>query len=58
MPDTEMWNWEFGIRSGFQIPGRAERLNQGDGRVYTIWIDATDAAGGTASRTVSVRVPR
>jgi hypothetical protein len=53
-----MWNWEFGIRSGFQIPGRAERLNQGDGRVYTIWIDATDAAGGTASRTVSVRVPR
>jgi hypothetical protein len=35
---------------------RAERSNQGDGRVYTIRIDATDAASGT--RTVSVRVPR
>jgi hypothetical protein len=37
---------------------RAERSNQGDGRVYTITIDATAAAGGTSSRTVSVLVLR
>jgi hypothetical protein len=37
---------------------RAERSVKGDGRVYTIRIDAADAAGGTSSGTVSVRVPR
>jgi hypothetical protein len=37
---------------------RAERSVRGDGRVYTITITATDAAGGTATETVTVGVPR
>jgi hypothetical protein len=37
---------------------RAERSIRGDGRVYTIAITATDAAGGTTVSTVTVSVPR
>jgi uncharacterized repeat protein (TIGR01451 family) len=37
---------------------RAERSLRGDGRVYTITIRATDAAGGAATRQVTVTVPR
>ncbi len=37
---------------------RAERSVKGDGRVYTIRIQATDAAGGTATEDVTVTVPR
>jgi hypothetical protein len=37
---------------------RAERSIKGDGRVYTIRIQATDAAGGTATRDLTVTVPR
>jgi uncharacterized repeat protein (TIGR01451 family) len=37
---------------------RAERSVKGDGRVYTIGIQATDAAGGTATQDVTVTVPR
>jgi uncharacterized repeat protein (TIGR01451 family) len=37
---------------------RAERSLSGDGRVYTIRITATDAAGGVATEDVAVTVPR
>jgi uncharacterized protein len=37
---------------------RAERALNGDGRVYTITITATDSAGGSAAQTVTVAVPR
>ena len=37
---------------------RAERSLAGNGRVYTMTITATDAAGGSASRQVFVTVPR
>jgi uncharacterized protein len=37
---------------------RAERSLSGDGRVYTILITATDAAGGAAAEQVTVTVPR
>ena len=37
---------------------RAERSLSGDGRVYTITITATDAAGGQSTRQVTVTVPR
>jgi uncharacterized lipoprotein YddW (UPF0748 family) len=36
---------------------RAERSGSGEGRVYTIIITATDAAGHTATRTITVSVP-
>jgi uncharacterized protein len=37
---------------------RAERSARGDGRVYTITIKSTDAAGGASTAQVSVTVPR
>jgi uncharacterized protein len=37
---------------------RAERSLAGDGRVYTVTITATDAAGGTSTQQVTVTVPR
>ena len=37
---------------------RAERSVKGNGRVYTITIRAVDAAGGVATRQVTVTVPR
>jgi len=37
---------------------RAERLNKGMGRIYTITIVCTDAAGNEATKTVTVTVPR
>jgi uncharacterized repeat protein (TIGR01451 family) len=37
---------------------RAERSVKGDGRVYTIRIQVTDAAGGTATEELTVTVPR
>ncbi len=36
---------------------RAERSANGDGRIYTITITATDGSGNTAVKTVEVRVP-
>jgi hypothetical protein len=37
---------------------RAERVKKGPGRVYTITVTCTDAAGNPATRTVTVSVPR
>jgi hypothetical protein len=37
---------------------RAERSLRGDGRVYTIRVRATDAAGGNATGELTVTVPR
>jgi uncharacterized protein len=37
---------------------RAERSAKGDGRVYTITITSTDAAGGASTRQATVTVPR
>jgi uncharacterized repeat protein (TIGR01451 family) len=36
---------------------RAERAGSGGGRIYTITITATDSAGGSSSKTVTVKVP-
>jgi len=36
---------------------RAERLGKGDGRVYTIVVEARDAAGNATERTLEVVVP-
>jgi hypothetical protein len=37
---------------------RAERAGTGDGRVYTVTVTCTDAAGNAASRSATVNVPR
>ena len=36
---------------------RAERSGNGDGRIYTITVEATDESGNTATDTVEVTVP-
>lgn len=37
---------------------RAERSGQGSGRVYTVTIETTDAAGNVTSSTTTVSVPK
>jgi hypothetical protein len=37
---------------------RSERSVRGDGRIYTITITATDAAGGTSTAQTTVTMPR
>ena len=49
-------DWE--ITGALTLNLRAERLGKGDGRIYTITIECTDAAGNVATSTVTVRVPK
>ena len=37
---------------------RAERSSSGNGRVYTITVEARDAAGNASNKTVTVSVPK
>ena len=53
-PGTEDWE----ITGPLTLKLRAERLGKGDGRVYTITIECTDAAGNVATSTVTVKVPK
>jgi uncharacterized repeat protein (TIGR01451 family) len=48
-------DWE--VRDAHHVRLRAERSGRGTGRVYTITITATDSAGNSSSKQVSVRVP-
>jgi len=45
------------VINGFTFQLRAERSGGGDGRVYTITFDITDACGNMAQRSAEVRVP-
>jgi hypothetical protein len=49
-------DWE--ITGALTLNLRAERLGKGDGRIYTITIECTDAAGNVATSTVTVAVPK
>jgi len=46
------------VTPAWQIFVRAERSGKGRGRVYTITIRATDAAGNTAFASANVVVPK
>jgi hypothetical protein len=48
-------DWE--ITGPLTVALRAERSGTGTGRVYTIEVEATDAAGNTTRQTVTVNVP-
>jgi rhamnogalacturonan endolyase len=48
-------DWE--ITGPLKVRLRAERSSAGTGRVYTITVEARDAAGNTTTKAVSVRVP-
>jgi hypothetical protein len=49
-------DWE--ITGPLTLKLRAERWHKGSGRVYTIAIECTDAAGNRTASTVTVTVPR
>jgi hypothetical protein len=49
-------DWE--ITGNLTVRLRAERAAKGNGRVYTITVRCTDAAGNASTSTVSVAVPR
>jgi hypothetical protein len=49
-------DWE--ISGDLTVRLRAERSPKGDGRVYTITVRCSDAAGNAATSTVAVTVPR
>ena len=49
-------DWE--ITGSLTLNVRAERLGRGDGRIYTITIECTDAVGNVATSTVTVKVPK
>jgi len=48
-------DWQ--ITGSLTLSVRATRNGSGSGRVYTVTVEATDAAGNTATRTVAVSVP-
>lgn len=48
---------EWQITGDHTLKLRAERSGKGSGRIYTITIQAKDASGNTASKTVTVTVP-
>ena len=48
-------DWE--VLDAHHVRLRAERSGNGDGRVYTITVTSTDAAGNTSVDTVTVNVP-
>jgi hypothetical protein len=49
-------DWE--ITGDLTLNVRAERSGQGTGRIYTITVECTDAAGNASSATVTVTVPK
>lgn len=48
-------DWQ--ITGALTLSLRATRLGSGNGRIYTITVQATDAAGNSTTRTVTVSVP-
>lgn len=53
--DIDEGDWE--LREENEIWLRAERDGSGDGRVYTVTVKATDAAGNEGTATIEVTVP-
>ena len=49
-------DWE--LSGGLTLKLRAERSGKGDGRVYTITVACTDAAGNTSHAAIEVKVPK
>jgi len=49
-------DWE--VVDNHHIRLRAERAGNGPGRIYLVTITATDSAGNSSSKTLSVRVPK
>ena len=50
--------YDWVITGDLTVKLRAERSNRGNGRIYTITIVCTDAAGNSSTKAVTVTVPR
>jgi hypothetical protein len=48
---------DWNVVSPLSVELRAERSPQGSGRIYTIWVEAIDAAGNRSVSSVNVTVP-
>ena len=48
---------DWSITGDHTVKLRAERAGPGNGRIYTITVEATDDAGNTSTKTTKVRVP-
>jgi type IV pilus assembly protein PilY1 len=53
---TTPHDWK--ITGKLAVKLKAERSRRGDGREYTVTVQCTNDAGGSSTRTVTVRVPR
>jgi hypothetical protein len=49
---------DWAITGPLTVDLRAERSGKGNGRVYTITVQCTDASGNSATKTVTVNVPK
>jgi hypothetical protein len=49
-------DWEIVADSRVRL--RADRVGQGDGRVYTLWLSCEDAHGNRTTRSTTVEVPK
>jgi hypothetical protein len=49
--------WDYKITGNLTVELRASRLGRGNGRVYTITVQCTDAARNVTTKTVTVTVP-
>ena len=56
--DPEDIAGDFVVVDNHHVQLRAERLNSGNGRIYTVTVTATDAAGNSNQRTIPIAVPK
>jgi len=56
--ETDLTSPDWEITGALTVNLRAERADEGPGRVYTITVRCTDDAGNGATRTVTVSVPK
>lgn len=49
---------DYQITGDLSVNLRAERSGKGNGRIYTITVEASDASGNTSTRTCTVSVPK
>jgi HYR domain len=63
-PETGLWaddngaDWEITDSENLKLSLRAERDDNGSGRIYTIWIEGRDARGNDYLCTTTITVPK
>lgn len=58
IPDQEnCWSWDPETGGSISLELRSERQGTGDGRIYTIFVTATDASGNSTESSLTVLAP-